>query len=102
MCNIVLINLLMKTKIGNKALISNPALNAFDVLIGEWQTTGSHPLVPGITLHGRVLFERVEGGAFLMMRSEVNEPNFPDGVAILRQLLPGPPTRASGPPRRFR
>jgi hypothetical protein len=72
----------MATKIGNKATIPNPALKPFEALVGEWQTTGSHPYVPGVVLHGRTSFDWLEGGAFLIMRSEIDEPHFPDGVVI--------------------
>lgn len=70
-------------KIGSEALIPNEALKPFGVLIGEWQTTGSHPLVPGVMLHGRTSCEWIEGGAFLLMRSEIDEPNFPSGIVII-------------------
>ncbi len=69
-------------KIGSKALIPNPALKPFAVLIGEWQTSGSHPYLPHTVLHGRTSFEWLEGGAFLIMRSEIDEPRFPDGIEI--------------------
>jgi hypothetical protein len=69
--------------IGAKALISNPALKALGFLIGEWQTTGSHPEVPGKTLYGRTSFAWHEGGAFLIMRTEIDEPRFPNGLAII-------------------
>lgn len=72
----------MSTKIGNKALIPNPALKPFEELVGEWQTTGTHPFLPDETLHGRVSFEWIEGRAFLLMRSELDNPQFPDGIAI--------------------
>ncbi|MEO8392149.1 MAG: hypothetical protein ABI700_04070, partial [Chloroflexota bacterium] len=53
------------------------------VLVGTWNTVGTHPLVPGVTLHGRTSFEWLEGGAFLMMRSEINDDErFPSGIAI--------------------
>lgn len=70
------------TKIGSKALMPNPALKAFEVLVGEWQTTGSHPYLPGTTLLGRVLFEWIEDGAFLLARTEIDHPQFPDGIEI--------------------
>jgi hypothetical protein len=73
----------MVTKIGTKATIPNPALKPFEVFIGEWQTTGSHPYLPGTVLHGRTSFDWLEGGAFLIMHSEIDEPHFPDGVVIL-------------------
>ncbi|MES2113325.1 MAG: hypothetical protein V4577_31525 [Bacteroidota bacterium] len=72
----------MTAKTGSKALIKNPALQSFNLLIGEWQTTGTHPAVPGITLHGRSTCQWHEGGAFLIIHSEINHPDFPDGVAI--------------------
>ena len=70
-------------KIGTKALTPNPALKPFEVLIGEWKTTGSHPYLPDTVLHGRVSFEWLEGGAFLLLRSEIDEPRFPHGIEIL-------------------
>lgn len=72
----------MATKIGTKALIPNPTLKPFEILVGEWQTTGSHPHLPGTILHGRVSFDWHEGGAFLIMHSEIDESEIPSGVAI--------------------
>jgi hypothetical protein len=66
-----------------EASIPNPALEPFGVLIGEWTTTGSHPGIPNVTLHGRTSFEWLEGGAFLIMRSEIDEPGIPSGIAII-------------------
>jgi hypothetical protein len=68
---------------GAEALIPNPALNSLEFLIGEWRTTGTHPEVPGETLRGRTAFSWHEGGAFLIMRSEIDQPLFPSGLAIL-------------------
>lgn len=66
-----------------EASIPNPALQPFSILIGDWNTTGTHGLVPDTILHGRTSFEWVEGGAFLMMRSEIDDPRFPRGIAII-------------------
>jgi lysine/ornithine N-monooxygenase len=52
-------------------------------LIGRWRTVGTHPLVPGTTFHGRTSFEWFEGGAFLIMHSEIDEPEIPSGIAII-------------------
>jgi hypothetical protein len=60
----------------------NPALEALGALVGEWRTIGKHPYLPGKTLHGRTSFAWLEGGAFLIMRSETDEPDIPDGLAI--------------------
>ena len=40
-------------------------------------------MVPGRELRGRTSFAWHEGGAFLIMRSHVDEPGFPDGMAII-------------------
>lgn len=72
----------MTDNIGGKAIKPNPALKPFEVLIGEWQAVGSHPYLPNIKLHGRVIYEWIGGGAFLLMRSEVDHPEVPDGIEI--------------------
>jgi hypothetical protein len=65
----------------HEAAIPNPALEPFGALIGEWKTTGTHPYLPGI-LHGHTYFNWIEGGAFLMMHSEIEEEGVPSGIAI--------------------
>jgi hypothetical protein len=68
--------------IGAEARISNPALRALGFLIGRWRTEGTHPDVPDTTFHGRSSFQWGEGGAFLIMHSEIDEAEIPSGVAI--------------------
>jgi hypothetical protein len=67
---------------GRSAAIPNPALKAFEILIGEWRWQGSHPMLPGVTLNGRASFEWFEGGAFLMMHSSNEEGKIPTAVAL--------------------
>ena len=64
------------------ASIPNPALQPFGILIGTWSTTGTHGLMPDTVLHGRTSFEWLENGAFLLMRSELDDPRFPSAIAI--------------------
>lgn len=66
----------------HEASIPNSALKPFGVLVGKWKTVGAHPGLPGTTLHGHTLFEWIEGGAFLIMHSEIQEPGVPSGVAV--------------------
>ena len=61
----------------------NPALEPFRVLIGSWNTTGTHGLVPDTVLHGHTSFEWLENGAFLLIRSEIDDPRFPNAIAII-------------------
>ena len=67
----------------NEAAKPNPALASFSVLVGTWTTVGTHPMVPGTTFHGRTTFAWLEGGAFLVMRSEIDEPEIPSGIAVI-------------------
>lgn len=73
----------MTTPIGAEAQKVNPALEPLTPLIGRWRTTGTHPLVPGTTFHGRTSFEWHQGGAFMLMRSEIDEPEIPSAVAVI-------------------
>ena len=61
----------------------NPRLHALAVLVGGWTTVGTHPLLPGKTFHGHATFSWLESGAFLLFHSYIDEPEIPDGVAIL-------------------
>ena len=72
----------MAKNIGSDALIPNPALHEFSALVGEWTTTGTHPHLPGTIFHGRTSFQWHEGGAFMVMHSEIDEPGIPSGIAI--------------------
>jgi hypothetical protein len=66
----------------NEAAKPNPKLEPFGVLVGTWSTIGTHPLVPGTTFHGRTSFAWIEGGAFLIMHSRIDEPEIPSGIAV--------------------
>jgi len=70
------------TIIGSESQKANPALQPLARLIGEWKTTGTHPMVPGKTFHGRTSFAWIEGGAFMVVRSEIDEPEIPSATAI--------------------
>lgn len=61
---------------------TNPALAMLFRAVGSWAVTGSHPYLPGRTLHGRVIFEGLEGGAFVRMHTKMDDPEIPEGVAI--------------------
>ncbi len=72
----------MNTNPMQEASIPNPALQPLSVLIGRWSTVGSHPMIPDTVLHGRATFEGLENGAYLLWRSEIDEPGVPSGLAI--------------------
>jgi hypothetical protein len=73
----------------HEAAIPNPALKAFNVLVGEWRAVGTHPGLPDTTLHGHTFFAWLEGGAFppvfsvpLLGTEFVQRP----GVSALRSI----------------
>ena len=72
----------MSPSLGREAAIPNPALKPLSVLVGRWRTVGTHPLIPNLTFHGHTSFEWIEGGAYLLMHSEIDEPGIPSGVAV--------------------
>ncbi len=72
----------MNEKPMQEASIPNPALQPLSVLVGRWSLVGSHPMIPDTVLHGRASFEWLENGAYLMWRSEIDEPGVPSGLAI--------------------
>ena len=61
----------------------NPKLQALAVLVGEWTTVGTHPILLGKTFHGHATFNWLESGAFLIFHSHIDESEIPDGVAIV-------------------
>src|ERR1043165_2025588 len=72
----------MPSDIGREALIPNPRLTAFQPLIGTWTTGGHRASLPRAPPHGRTGVEWHEGGAFVGVRSEIDEPKIPSGIAI--------------------
>jgi hypothetical protein len=72
----------MAEPVTNEAAKPNPVLRPLSVLVGTWNTVGTHPLVPGTTFHGRTSFAWIEGGAFLIMHSQIDEPEIPSGIAV--------------------
>ena len=66
----------------NQAAIPNPALDPLKSLIGEWKTVGTHPYVPDTIFHGHTSFDWNEGGAFIIMHSEIDEQGIPSAIAL--------------------
>jgi hypothetical protein len=62
--------------------MQNPKLNSYSMLVGEWNTIGTHPALPGTILRGHVTVAWIEDGAYLQMRTEVEDERVPNGVLI--------------------
>jgi hypothetical protein len=56
---------------------------ALKKLVGTWVTEATHPDRPGLTVHGTVTSEWLEGGPFVILRARTDHPDFPDGISII-------------------
>ena len=56
----------------------NPSVQALRPLAGDWAFEMTHRLLPETVLSGRSTFELLEGGKFLVLREQVDHPEFPD------------------------
>src|SRR4051812_13613952 len=60
----------------------DPALEGFDALIGTWATEATHPQFDSVVT-GRVTFEWLDGGHFLVQRSHNDHELFPDAISVI-------------------
>jgi hypothetical protein len=61
----------------------DPALEPFEALIGTWTTEATHPLLEGVVVPGRVTYEWLEGGHFIVQRSHNDHELFPDAICVI-------------------
>src|SRR6201990_574399 len=57
-------------------------LEAFEALVGTWDTEATHPLFDGVVT-GSVTYEWLEGGHFLVQRSHNDHDKFPDAICVI-------------------
>ncbi len=60
----------------------NPVLEHFAPLVGEWDTTGRHPLFPS-AVHGHSSFKWLEGEALLVWHFGWEQPGPPNAVSVI-------------------
>jgi len=60
----------------------NPVLGPFESLIGTWATEATHPLFDAV-VPGRMTYEWLEGGHFLVQRSHNDHELFPDAISVI-------------------
>ncbi len=58
-------------------------LAPFDALVGTWTTEATHPMLEGVVVPGRITFEWLEGGKFLIQRSRNEHEQFPDSISVI-------------------
>jgi hypothetical protein len=62
---------------------ADAALERLGPFVGEWGIEATFPGAQSAGMAGRVVFEWMLGGRFLVQRSEVSHPDAPDSVAII-------------------
>ena len=60
----------------------DPALKPFEALVGTWATEAAHPQFDGVVL-GSITFEWLEGGHFLIERTQNDHELFPDAISVI-------------------
>ena len=63
-----------------------PRLQPLARLLGRWTTEATHPMLPGVVVHGSATVEWLEGERFLLVRSHTDHPDFPDALSIIGDL----------------
>jgi hypothetical protein len=61
---------------------NEPDLTAFDALIGTWTTEASHPELDCV-VPGRVTFEWLDGGQFVIQRSSHDSDLVPNSISVI-------------------
>jgi hypothetical protein len=70
--------------------VNDPELEPFNALVGTWEIEAVHPALPDTIVHGAALFEWLEGGRFLLERSRLDHPEFPDSLVVFGVDEDGP------------
>jgi hypothetical protein len=65
------------------SMTDDSRLRALDKFVGEWTTEATHPMMPGLTVHGSAYVEWLEGKRFLIHRARTDHPDFPDAISII-------------------
>ena len=64
-------------------MTTDETLKLLGRLVGRWTTEATHPAMPGVTVHGSVRVEWLEGERFLIHRGRTDHPDFPDAISII-------------------
>ena len=59
---------------------------SFRRLLGQWSTVATHPEMPGVTVHGTMAVEWLEGERFLVVRARTDHPQFPDSLVVIGDM----------------
>jgi hypothetical protein len=66
-----------------EAIQPDPKLKPLEILVGAWDMEVLHPADPTQTVLGKMTFEWLQGGTFLIQRSHLEDPTFPTTISII-------------------
>jgi hypothetical protein len=64
-------------------------LHPLIVLVGDWTIEATHPAFPGRVVGGTASASWLDGERFLLQRTRVDHPDFPDSLSILGETDEG-------------
>ena len=67
-------------------MTNDPTLTLLDRLVGRWSMEATHPLMPGVVVHGTAVVEWLEGERFLIHRACTDHPDSPDSLAVIGHM----------------
>jgi hypothetical protein len=70
-----------------KNVVGKP-LDALQPLIGEWGAEGRHVALPNTVVRGASVFEWWGDRTFLIHRSALDHPDFPDSISVIGATRP--------------
>jgi hypothetical protein len=70
-----------------KNVVGKP-LDELEPFIGEWSVEGRHVALPDIVVRGRSIFEWWGDRTFLIHRSTLDHPDFPDSMSVIGATRP--------------
>jgi len=59
-------------------------------LLGEWTSESTHPALPGVVVPGSAAGAWLEGERFLLLRTQADDPDFPDALWVMGETEEGP------------
>ena len=67
-------------------MTSDSTLAAFSALVGTWTTEATHPMMPGVIVHGTATVKWLEGECFLNFHALTDHPDFPDSLSVIGDM----------------
>src|SRR3954468_15263737 len=66
--------------------MTDSVLASFEKLVGTWSTEATHPLMPGVIVHGTTVIEWLDGKRFLSVRARTDHPDIPDALWVMGDM----------------